>query len=260
MERAMPRFLILLALLLAGCASDAPISNPPPPVHMAPRPGAQVFAADWTPPLGALGPCDPSSSPFTCDHLPEGSKWGVLAQEGNGGLGCIDPQPNVCFQPVDGILNFHSGSPGMALLSAQTFDRNQPMSIEAVVSVTNDCRDVSFMGPVIYGGGVDDGDPTGTYAAAYISCTSPSDPPKLWLYRPTIATPTHSGPVSPGPHTVRIDYRPGYGFDLLLDGVVVQPEEHLSNDPVTFPHDPHAALWFGLVDGNVGRFDLMVGK
>ncbi len=217
-----------------------------------------AFAADWTPPLHIELRCGGPGllTPFVCD-LPPDAVWGVLPQADGGGSGCIDPQPNVCFQPENGILRFHSGDPGMALVSARTFDGSQPISVEAVVNVTNDCSGISYMGPVIYGGGVDDGDPTGTYAAAYISCTAPGDPVKVWIYRPTLATPI-SSPVSPGPHTLRIDYTPGQGFVILLDGTVIHDHE-LGSDPLTFPHDPHAALWFGAADGYVARFDVFTG-
>ena len=214
------------------------------------------MAADWTAPLHVALRCGGPGllSPFGCD-LPADALWGVLPQEGNGGMACVDPQPNVCFQPSGGVLNFHAGRPGMALVSARTFDRDHPISVEAVVDVTNDCSDLSYAGPVIYGGGVDDGDPTGTYASAYISCGGPGDPPRLWLYRPTLATPV-TGPLAPGPHAVGIYYRPGYGFDIGLDGAIVQSEARLGGDALTFPRDPHAALWFGGAQGSVGRFDV----
>jgi len=256
------RLLALLALLLAGCAGGSapvqlPISTPPTP-----RPGNQAFAADWTAPMRAALRCGGPGllSPFACD-LPADALWGVLPQAGNGGSDCIDPTPNVCFRLADGLLYFHAGNPGMALVSARTFDRNSPLSIEAVVTVTNDCSGVSYMGPVIYGGGVDDGDPLGTYVAAYISCAAPTDPPKLWIYRPTYAGPVNSAPVTPGSHAVRIDYRPGESMTLLLDGYpqLVVTAGSLSDDAMTFPNPPHAALWFGQVQGYVGRFDVFAG-
>lgn len=258
----MMRLVLALALLLAGCAGGGaglPPGGAAPPPAPIDRPGVLAFAADWTPPLHAAMRCGGPGllSPFACD-LPADAVWGVLPQAGGGGMGCVDPQPNECFQPADGVLNFHSGRPGMALVSARTFDGGKPISVEAVVNVTNDCSDVSFMGPVIYGGGVDDGDPTGTYIAAYISCTAPSDPVKLWIYRPTYAGPVNSIPVPPGTHAVRIDYIPGQSFTILLNRVVqlVITPGSLSNDALLFPHDPHAALWFGGVDGHVGRFDV----
>ena len=82
-------------------------------------------------------------SPFGCD-LPPGAVWGVLPQPGNGGMGCVDPEPNVCFQAHDGVLGFHSGAPGMALISAQTVKGSEPISVEAVMDVTNDCADLSY--------------------------------------------------------------------------------------------------------------------
>lgn len=258
----MQRLLILLALLLAGCAGTPPAPTQPPISTPQPRPGVLAFSADWTPPLGIALRCGGPGllSPFGCD-LPPDAKWGVLPQDGNGGIGCIDPQPNVCFQASGGILSFHAGRPGMALISTDTLDPSRPISVEAVVTVTNDCSDVSFMGPVIYGGGVDDGDPTGTYVAAYISCTAPADPPKLWIYRPTYAGPVNSVPVAPGAHAVRIDYRPGESMTLLLDGYpqLVVTAGSLSDDAMTFPNPPHAALWFGQVQGYVGRFDVFAG-
>jgi len=248
--------LAILALTLAGCAAGG--SNPPPqPVQPGPPP-VPTFSADWTAPLGIALRCGGPGllTPFGCD-LPEGAKWGVLPQEGNGGMDCVDPQPNVCFQPHDGVLGFHAGAPGMALVSARTLDGSKPISVKAVVTVENDCRDVSYAGPVIYGGGVDDGDPTGTYAAAYISCAGPSDPVKVWIYRPTLASPI-SGPVNLGPHTLRIDYVPSRGFVISLDGAVILDHE-LGSDPLTFPNDPRPAMWFGNATGAVGRFDVFTG-
>jgi len=248
--------IILTALLLAGCAAGG--SNPPPqPAQSGPPPVPRTpaFSADWLPPLGIALRCGGPGllTPFECD-LPPDAVWGVLPQEGNGGMACVDPQPNVCFQPENGVLRFHAGAPGMALVLGRTFDGTKPITVEAVLDVTNDCSDVSYAGPVIYGGGVDDGDPTGTYAAAYISCTAPTDPPKVWIYRPTLASPI-SSPVSPGTHTLSIEYTPGHPFIIRLDGAVILDKE-LGSDPLTFPNNPHPALWMGAAQGTVSKFDV----
>lgn len=251
----MPRVVILVLLLLAGCAGSGPGLPPPAPVPgPLPRPGVLTFAADWTAPLRAASRCGGPglASPFTCD-LPPDAIWGVLLR-GDGRAPCADPVPNLCYDLTADGLHFKYLNPGTALISARTFDGGKPISVEAVMTVHNDCADVSFAGPVIYGGGVDDGDPLGTYAAAYISCTAPSDTPKVWIYRPTMAAPI-SGPVSPGPHALRIDYTPGSGFVILLDGAVILDHE-LGSDPLTFPNDPHAALWLGAADGVVHGFNV----
>jgi hypothetical protein len=254
---------LLICLFLAACSTPSPPPASIPPPHIDPRPGVLTWSADWTPPIGAWLRCGGPGlqSPFAC-HLPVDARWGVLPQPGNGGFDCIDPQPNPCFDARDGVLDFHGDSPGMALVSAGTLDPGQPISVEAVVTVENDCgRGVSYMGPVIYGGGADDGDPLGTYIAAYISCAAPTDPVKLWIYRPTYAGPVNSIPVPPGAHAVRIDYRPGRYMTILLDGYpqLVVTAGSLSNDAMTFPNPPHWALWFGAVDGTIARFDVYTG-
>lgn len=265
----MRRLLLLLALLLTGCSGggstgiQGPITllptGGPPPVA---RPGTLAFSADWTAPLHVALRCGGPGllTPFGC-ILPPDALWGVLPAPGNGGMDCVDPEPNVCFQPVGGVLGFHVSDGGMALVSAGTLDPDRPISLRAVISVTNNCAGVSgvsYAGPGIYGGGVDDGDPTGTYVAAYVSCAGPADVPKLWLYRPTYAGPVNSSAVSAGAHEVRIDYTPGQSFAIVFDGVqqMLVTQGSISNDAMTFPNAPHWALWFGESDGYVREFDV----
>lgn len=253
-------------VLLAGCAetpSKPPASAPPATAPYNPRPGNQAFAATWASPLGAALVCGGPglSNPFGC-ALPAGAAWGVLPQDGNGGKACVDPEPNVCFQPSGGILGFHAVAPGMALISSQSFARDRTMSIEAVVTVTLDCRDVAYMGPVLYDGEGAADNPAGNYRAEYVSCPGGGDAPKVWVYGPTYAGPINSIRIEPGStHALRMDWVPGVSITYLVDGVpqLTETPGSLSADPLTFAQDPHPALWFGLAAGSVGRFDVYTG-
>lgn len=225
------------------------------------------MVADWTPPLGIALRCGGPglASPFKCD-LPPGAKWGVSPQEGNGGIDCVKPLPNVCFH-IDPLgLGFHAaenGQPGMALVSALTLDRTKPMSVRMVVRVDSlNCDSgVAYVGPVLYGGGVDDGDPTGRYRALYISCFAGDLKVRLCLYSPTYATPIWDFDFVDGqPHELGLDWYPGDHVDYWLDGAIVFTEGlSFGHDPLDVPTDPHPAIWMGGARGSIGRFDVYAG-
>jgi hypothetical protein len=281
MRTAIAAMAILPLLLLAGCGdSRAPQVNPPPvsappslPAPSSPpappaRPGSLAFSTDWSAPVGIALRCGGAGllSPFGCD-LPIGANWGVLPAPGNGGVDCVDPEPNICFQTsAPGWLAYHTDSfSGMALVGAQTLDRTQPISLRAVIKVdTLDCNaGVAYVGPVIYGGGVDDGDPTGNYRAEYISCFGGDEGPKLWLYESIWAGPMPGGPFAievGSTHELEIDWYPGDRVDYRLDRQIVFTETaNFGHAPLTLQHDPHPALWFGSSTGAIGQFDIYVG-
>ncbi len=255
-----------LMLLLAACADPGPSPVPSPPTPSVPRPGVLAFSATWAAPLGAALACGGppgTASPFSCS-LPPGTAWGVLPQPGNGGNDCVDPEPNVCFQPAGGQLGYHAVNPGMALISATTLPRNAPISIEAVVTATNDCTtgQVSYVGPVIYDGEGATWDPPGNYRSLYLSCTGGGDQVRAWLYGPTYAGPIAQTTYAAGStHVLRIDWAPGTSITYLVDGAVflVETPGSKSADSLTFAQDPHPALWFGLSSGLIGRFDAYTG-
>jgi hypothetical protein len=176
-----------------------------------------------------------------------------------------DPEPNICFQTsAPGWLAYHTDSfSGMALVGAQTLDRTQPISLRAVIKVdTLDCNaGVAYVGPVIYGGGVDDGDPTGNYRAEYISCFGGDEGPKLWLYESIWAGPMPGGPFAievGSTHELEIDWYPGDRVDYRLDRQIVFTETaNFGHAPLTLQHDPHPALWFGSSTGAIGQFDIL---
>jgi hypothetical protein len=259
----MKRLMLIAALaLLSACSGGTPLPPPGPPPSPTPRPGVPVVTADWTAPLGLSQPCGGPglSDPFGCS-LPSWARWGALPQDGNGGLGCVDPEPNVCFQP-DGLrLNFHSGDPGMALVWGGTVPRGV-ISIEAEITATLDCSTpVSYVGPVLYDGEGPPGNPTGNYFAFYYTCGAIAGPPQpqLLAYVP----PTMTQPVSPriypngSSFRLRMDYVRGERVDFMVDDITV-----FSVTPATpgvspvFNADPHPALWFGNVTGAIGRFDV----
>ncbi len=262
MKKALP---FIFLLLISACSNDGGGNNPiPPPPVITPRPGALVFTANWTPPLGVALVCGGPvyNDPFTCS-LPLGAIWGVLPQEGNGGNGCIDPEPNVCFQPSGGVLNYSASDPGMALVRSETLSRASPISVEAVVTASNDCPPgtVSYVGPVIYDGEGALGNPTGNYRSEYLSCAN-GGLVQVWLYGPTYA-----GPIGPAiyaegvKHSLRIDWTPGTSFVYYVDGVPILTETpgSKSADSLVFNHDPRPALWFGRSKGTIERFDVYSG-
>jgi hypothetical protein len=254
---------IALSLFLAACSSGpSPFSIPMPPPIVAPapvpRPGSLIMTADWTAPLGAAEQC--TGSPFTCT-LPPGARWGLLPASD----GAVDPQPNAYFPSIgNGWLGFKTPEGrGFALISPTTLDRTKPMSIRAQVRVDSaDCNSgVAYAGPVVYGGGVDDGDPTGRYRAEYISCFAGDTKVRLWLYSPTYAGPIWDFNFADGQvHGLRIDWYPGDHVDYFLDDQIVFTEgQSFGHDPLDVPHDPHPALWFGASAGAVGQFDVYGG-
>jgi hypothetical protein len=261
------RALLLTLFALASCAGGsppAPVYGPPlPPAPIVtPRPGSPVLVADWTSPLGAAMGCGTlgHQSPFEC-VLPPSAKWGVIP----GMDDCVSPEPTRCFQPAGGWLGFTAPG-GMALVSATTLDRARPMSLRGVVRIDRiDCSPgVAYAGIVDYGGGDDDGDPTGNYRALYISCFAGDTKVRLWLYEG--GAPAWAGPIwdfdfrDGQAHELGIDWFPGDRVDYLLDGAVVFTEgQSFGHSPLTLNHDPHPALWFGSAAGAIGRFDATGG-
>lgn len=247
--------------LLSACSGGTPLPPPGPLPAPTPRPGVAAFSADWTAPLGAALVCGGPghADPFEC-ALPPGAKWGVLLQDGNGGIGCVDPQPTVCFNLTSGQLGFHAVTPGMALISAQTLQNSGTISIRAVVTATNDCNttnDVSFVGPVIYNGEGAQYDTDGGYRAFYLTCWD-NGPITANLYSPTHAAAVSQVHYMPGStHSLRIDWRLGVSAVYLVDDVPVFTEyPGFSADSLSLSRPPRPALWFGNVSGAVGQFDV----
>lgn len=263
----MRRLFFAALLLLAGCAAGG--SNPPPlpgpPFPSAvPRPGTLAFAADWTKqPLGVALRCGGPGLdyPFGC-ILPPGAEWGVLPDEVTGGSDCIDPQPSACLQPSGGLLGYHGPSPGRALISALTLPRDHAMSVEVVVTATNDCsKPVAYAGPVLYDGeGAGEGVP-GKYYALYLACWTLAGDTATYasVYSGMYADKVSQIVYAPGStHALRIDFYPGDRVEYYADGALVYTETagSLTPGPVAFEHDPHPALWFGASSGRFGRFDV----
>lgn len=248
------RLLWALGFFLLAACGGGPASSPtttytPPPAPIA-RPGAPVLTADWTPPLAATALC--GGSPFACAG-PADAKWGLL-----------QPSDLAHFSPAPGALGYATAPfAGMALVSTTTLDRTKPMSLRLTVRADSlDCDSgVAYVGGVLYGGGVDDGDPTGRYRAEYISCFAGDKKARLWLYSPTYAGPIWDFDFRDGQeHELGLDWYPGDHVDNLLDGVVVFTEgKGFGHDPLDVPHDPHPALWFGSSTGAIGRFDVYAG-
>lgn len=252
---------LLLSLLLAACGGS-PAPAPPGPTPT-PRPGVLAFTASWQAPLGAAAYCGGDlSSPFEC-ALPAGATWGVLKQDGNGGLGCVDPQPNLCFDPENGVLNYSSGNPGMALISARTFSIASAISVRSYITATNDCSGpASFVGPSIYDGEGDKWDPSGNYRVIYLSCAGGSQP-QAWVYGPTYAGPLAATTYAQGStHALRIDWIPGVSFTYFVDDfpVAVETTNLWSADPLSFNQSPHFAIYFGISKGQVGASDVFTGS
>jgi hypothetical protein len=146
----------------------------------------------------------------------------------------------------------------MALVSASSVPRDKPISVETVVTLNSmDCsRPVAFVGPAIYGGGIDDGDPTGNYRALYLSCGSGSQI-QLYLYSPRLALSISAAIFQVGvPYALRIDWVPGLSATAYLNGVAVYGDDGSGPDTLMLNHDPHPALWFGVTTGEIGRFDV----
>lgn len=273
--RWMAHFLFLIALALAGCGGSGggnitPPAPPAPPAPVTiPRPGTLTYSANWTAPIGAALFCldDGPGDIFAC-HLPAGALWGVLPQAGNGGIGCVDPEPNACFQPSGGVLGYSAGTPGMALISAQSVPATAPVSIEAVVTINFDCtQGVPYTGPVVYDGEGPPTDPTGNYLALYLSCTGGMVDSQIqaWVYwgAVNLAAPlaTNGTTYANGStHALRIDYIPGVSATYFVDDVVVGVDTAATWGAAafTFSQPPHPALWFGASTGSVWRFDWYV--
>lgn len=240
----MKRFALLLGLGLtaAGCSGGGslPLPSPPPPGPVV-HPGTELALPPFSP-LDASAIC--SGSPFGCSG---GSAWGLLQASD---LAKFTPGP---------ILGFNTGpNAGMALVAVATLARSAPLSLEETVRLDSlACPStVSYQGPVAYGGGVDDGDPSGRYRAEYISCFPGDQTVRVWLYSPTYAAPLPGSPVvSLGLHTLRLDWYPGDHVDYWLDGQLLFTEnEAFAHDPLDAPHDLHPALWFGGASGAVISF------
>lgn len=251
---------LILALALASCGGGSPPLPTPTP---APRPGNLVLSASWTAPMGVSLKCggEGLSDPFGCQLAPS-ALWGVPPALGNWGYDCVDPEPNVCFQPSGGVLGYSFVNSAIGLVSASTVPKGGTTSIETVITATYDCSQVAYAGPVIYDGEGAAGDPDGNYRALYLSCPGDGGDVHLWLYSPTKAAALGPWTFAQGSaHDLRIDFVPGVSFTYFIDGSVVFTETpfSFSGDAMTFTQDPHPALWFGSSVGKVGRFDVYAG-
>lgn len=240
-------FAVLAILFLAACASDGPTVPVTPIPPAAPPPGNLVLNASWPAPFNASEAC--YGSPFEC-HVPPGTEWGLLQQKD------LDH-----FFPEENTLGFSTDPDGgMALINTLLLDRTQPVSVEETIQVNslNCSQSVSYAGVVPYGGGRDDGDPTGRYRAEYISCFPGDQRVQVWVYSPTWAGPIPGGPflVTLGqPHKLRIDWYPGEKVVYWLDDRIIWVEgSSFGHDPLDIPHNLYPAMWFGSTTGTVLSF------
>ena len=220
--------------------------------------------------MGITGQCwdNGPGGQFECPTMPAGTNWAVLPQPGNGGLGCQDPEPNVCFQPTGTALGFSSGNPGMALISALQLDPTQLISIEEVVTLNLDCtQPVSYHGPVIYWGEGPPSDPLGNYDALYLSCGTVGAGPQIqaYAYYGAMDTAVLIGPATyaqGSTHALRIDYVPGVSITWLIDDLAVKVDTiaTVTAAQLSFGGSPQPALWFGGATGSVSRFDVYTGS
>lgn len=247
---------LTICLFLDACSTSAPPVSAQPPAPIL-RPSVQVFSADWTKqPLHIAYGCV-KGGVFDCSDLPLDAEWAGYQQ-------CLDPTPNVCFTPHDGVMDFTAGDPGYALVSAYALPTSGVISIRAVITARNNCNpvsDVSFVGPVIYAGEGASIDPDGDYAALYIECFNGALP-RLVIYRPSLTNPVSQVAIVPGStHELGIDWDIGNGITYSDNGVVVFTETSVFDpaDGLTLKRAPHPALWFGSVAGTVRSFDVTVG-
>ena len=271
------RLFVALAALLASCGgSPAPPAPSPPLPTTTLRPGTLAGAASWTSPLGtALYALDDGPGGAFTLHTPPGATWAVLPAPGNGGDACVDygpaplyPLPNACYQISNGQLGVSVTPGGMALISTQALPTDQPVSIEAVITISLDCtQGVSYIGPVLYNGEGPPTDPSGNYYGLYLSCTGGAvdSPNQAWAYKgeldaaaPVLLSSATYANVST--HALRIDWIPGVSVTWLVDEVV----QEVDTSPPAYlamSQGPHPAIWSGALKGSsyVGRFDWYSG-
>lgn len=247
MKRLVAALLVALTVAACGGGGGTPAPSfgpPPPPAASVPEPGPLALDADLSSPLGPVAIC--GGSPFACQG-PPGAVWGML-----------QASDAAKFSTSADGLGFATGSGvGMAIGSTSTVSRSAPLSVRAVVRVDSldDCHTLAYLGPVAYGGGVDDGDPTGRYRAEYLSCL-PGDPTvRVWLYSPTYAGVMPGSPaVALGVHTLREDWYPGDHVDYFLDDEsrpLFTEDASFGHDPLGAPHDLHPFVWIGSAAGAV---------
>ena len=239
--------LIALALLLTGCAAGGsnPLPPPAPPPAGPPsavRPGVVVFTANWQQDTIGVG-CGEDVPP-TCAGT---ATWLTFPRPGTQGYACVDPKPNACLELLGDRLRVKNAVPGFPLISQQTFNATEGMSIEAVVSAI--CRDPGcFIGPVIFDGELD-------YGGLYLDAAA--DGVRVRAYRPAVACelPGHHYPAGTTV-ALRVDYD-GAGYRFVVNGSPASAPG-CEDDPLK--HDPRAALFAGGVDGYVERLDVTIGK
>lgn len=250
--KLMKTFLAIgLALAISACGGGGgeplPPITPIPPAAPAP-PGDPITTGDFSAPLAASGGC--GGSPFVCNVEP-GAQWGLLQAS------------DITHFTAKGIqLDFATDpNAGMALISTKAvLDPARVMGVRETVRIDSlNCGSVAYTGPVIYAGGVDDGDPTGRYRALYISCF-PGDPRvQLWMYSPTWAGPVPGGPflVAMGStHTLGIDWYSGDRVVYTLDELPVWTEDqNFGHDPLTMPRPGYPSMWYGSAKGSVLKFE-----
>lgn len=239
------RFVVLVALLLAGCAGSPP--GPSPGTSSAPPPAARIgtlaLALDTSGPSIGLGLACTEEVPPVCEGA---TPWKTFDRPGTEGRACIDPGPNPCWS-ADGSFHFASVNPGYPIISAQTFQGK--LSLEADISAT--CTDPGcFAGPAIYSG-------EAMYRAVYL-VWGPAGI-EAHLYAPRFTVPLSSAIYTPGSkHTLAVEYDAG-NWIYKVDGatlLVERADAPLGIDTPILEFPPHAALFVGLAHGDVSRFDM----
>ncbi|CAB4202367.1 hypothetical protein UFOVP1623_52 [uncultured Caudovirales phage] len=206
------------------------------------RRGHQVWAAGtpWANPSIGLGP-------YYSESVPPGihgsAKWLCSNAPGLGGLGCVDPGPNMGYSVRDGALDLKSGVPGWSMISRETFPRTQYVSLQWVMAgkVTDPVPD-AFHSVGFYNGERD------YRTVNLMRGTLPGKLNLVLLSEPDhrISTLVENYTVENGYHLFRIDHEFGT-WRYFADDVLLREE---TSGPLS--HDFHICVFMGGMDGSLG--------